>query len=251
MRVDDFIVLGRTVPEESKTYGQSVCMAGYSPELRQLLRIYPLRVHSQIKARSILSVEVERNKKDSRFESWALKERDERQSVQVVDKEVDKEKLIPYFERHISESIVELNQKRLSLGVIKPDSYEVVLRSRENIKHPDQLCFFDDFKKSFDFKTANSYFTAPYIRITCGSSVQCIQIREWGVYELIRKAEIERKRLTPEYIRKALYLDENKDVFFVVGNMNQHRNNWLIIKSFSYKKKARQKSFFDDIGRAA
>lgn len=44
MHVEDFVVLGRTVPEESKKYGQRICMAGYSLENNQFLRIYPLFV---------------------------------------------------------------------------------------------------------------------------------------------------------------------------------------------------------------
>ncbi len=42
MTVEDFVVLGRTVPEDSQKYGKKVCMAGYSPSLSQLLRVYPL-----------------------------------------------------------------------------------------------------------------------------------------------------------------------------------------------------------------
>ena len=44
MHVEDLIVLGRTVPEESRKYGQKVCMAGYSAENNQFLRVYPLLV---------------------------------------------------------------------------------------------------------------------------------------------------------------------------------------------------------------
>ena len=60
MRIDDLIVFGRTAPEESKKYGQSVCMAGYSQELRQLMRLYPMSIRSNIKARCVISAEIER-----------------------------------------------------------------------------------------------------------------------------------------------------------------------------------------------
>jgi len=245
MRVDDLIVLGRTAPEDSKTYGESVCMAGYSPEFRQFMRVYPLNTRSNIKARDVISAELERNNKDHRIESWAIKGRDESKSIRIIGDLIEKEDIRLYFDKNTSESITELNKKRLSLGVIKPDIFEVVLKTREAIKDPNQLYLFDDCEKQYKLKTAGDYFIAPYIRITCGSFTQCIQIREWGVYELMRKRELEGERITPDYLQKALRITPDRIVYFVVGNMNQFRNNWLIIKSFSYKKNHQQKSLFN------
>ena len=78
MRIDDLIILGRTVPEQSKKYGIKVCSAGYSPEMRSFIRIYPLSVHGKPESREMITVDVERSKYDSRNESWALKTRDDK-----------------------------------------------------------------------------------------------------------------------------------------------------------------------------
>lgn len=78
MRIDDFIMFGRTVPEKSQKYGVKVCGAGYSPEIRSFIRIYPLPVQCKIEAREMVTVDVDRSAHDSRHESWALKTRNEK-----------------------------------------------------------------------------------------------------------------------------------------------------------------------------
>ena len=235
MRVDDFIVFGRTAPEDSKKYGQSVCMAGYSEELRQLLRLYPMNIRSKVRARCKISVEIERNNKDSRFESWTLKDRTE-DSILNVSSPIDKDAILPILKKNAVESIKELNEKRLSLGIIKPEKYEIQLKTRANIAVPGQLTLFDSFRKSVGVKTANNYFHAPYLRIYADDSQSCLQIREWGIYELIRRYEKEGKAITDQDIKRALHIGDGKDAFFIIGNMVSVRNVWLVIKVFTYDK---------------
>jgi len=231
MRVDDFIVFGRTVPEDSKRYGTRVCMAGYSEEMRQMMRVYPTDVESNIKARRVLKLELERNKMDSRAESWALKDRTMK-SILAMSEPVNKEILKPFLKKEAAESIDYLNKNRRSLGVLIPETFEVIIKTRKHIDDPEQLLLFDDFAQSGGFKTASDYFLAPYLKTNKG----CFQIREWGVYELLRKYENERKKITASDITSALHIEDDKEVFLVVGNMNHIRTAWLIIKTFSFVK---------------
>ncbi len=239
MRIDDFIVLGRTVPEDSKKYGQSVCMAGYSEELRQLMRIYPLSICSATKARSIISAELERNNKDSRYESWALKDRRNdtilEESIKRVSDPINKKRIRPILDSLLSSNIDELNTKRHSLGILKPSRFEIFMKTRDKIKDPNQLNLFDNYRDAVrGIKTANNYFYAPYVKIDAEKGQSCLQLREWGVYELIRKYEKEGKTITSEIIKNALHINDAKDVYMVVGNMAHARSIWLIIKTYVY-----------------
>src|SRR5262245_2553951 len=74
MRLDDFIVLGRTVPEASQHYGTRVCMAGYSDELAKIIRVYPLLIDSPLRSRYQATLEVSLNSDDNRRESYKLRD---------------------------------------------------------------------------------------------------------------------------------------------------------------------------------
>jgi hypothetical protein len=243
MRVDDLIVLGRTVPEESKRYGQRVCMAGYSEELRQLMRVYPLEIQSPIKARYLIGAELERNNMDSRLESWALKDRSSK-SILSIGPVISKEVLRPMLESQVVESVDELNINRRSLGVLKPESFEIVCKNRTSIEHPQQLQLFDNFKDAFCAKVATDFFTIPYVKIHSEKKQQCFQLREWGIYELMRKYQEQGRQTGAGEIKKALHVQDESDVYFVVGNMNNARNIWLVIKVFVFKSKQRQQLLF-------
>ncbi len=41
MIIDDFVMLGRTEPQQTRNSGVTVCSAGYSPSLGQFIRVYP------------------------------------------------------------------------------------------------------------------------------------------------------------------------------------------------------------------
>lgn len=242
MRIDDFIVFGRTAPEVSKKYGKSVCMAGYSPELKSMMRVYPLDVKTDIKTRCSLVMDLERNSKDSRSESWALKNRGP-ESILDINPKVGDEILKPILKSQVVESISHLNERRLSLGVLHLDSFEIAMKDRKNIQNPDQLLLFDDYKDSTGFKTAGEYFRVPYISFNDGVK-RCIQLREWGVYELIRKSEIDGVRVSAKMITERLHIKSNSTVYFVVGNIHNFRNIWLVIKIFVFKNAEIQSTLF-------
>lgn len=242
MRVDDFIVFGRTAPEVSKKYGKSVCMAGYSPELKSMMRVYPLDVKTDVKTRCSLVMDLERNNKDSRLESWALKKRGP-ESILSISSKVGDDIIKPILDANVVESISYLNERRLSLGILKPDSFEIVMKQRKNIQNPDQLLLFDDYKDSTGFKTAGDYFRVPYISFNDGVN-RCIQLREWGVYELIRRSEIEGIRVSAKTITERLYIKSNSTAYFVVGNIHNFRNIWLVIKVFVFKNAEIQDTLF-------
>ncbi len=115
MIVEDFVCLGRTVPEESKKYGHKVCMAGYSYELRQFLRVYPLPVKNPLEVRGKYVLSLERNSMDSRIESWKLVDRVALYPSPTKASDADIQQIL---KQNVAASIDELNEQRKSLGVV-------------------------------------------------------------------------------------------------------------------------------------
>lgn len=235
MILEDFISFGRTVPEKSQRYGKKVCMAGYSPECRALFRVYPLPINFNLPCRSMVSIHLERNKMDSRKESWAVKGRDPSAVINQVADRVSEKDLIEYLKSEVVESVDWLNEHRRSLGVLKVKHYQSALKNRKSVTNPFQLRLFDDFKEQFNFKTATDYFLAPYLHFT-DTSDRKLQIRDWGLYELMRKYENQNRALTSTDISNGLNLSDDRDIYLVVGNMNHVRTSWIIIKTFSFKR---------------
>src|SRR5262245_43379420 len=161
MRCDDFICLGRTVPEESKKYGAKVCMAGFSKELGTLMRVYPLPVINPIKCRHECILELERNSQDSRRESWKLQGRAE--GIKSVSEcpILATNGIASALKPYLSHSIEELNDCRLSLGVLEfQGAARGFFRERSHIAHPDQGLLFDVTDECFG---AGAIDIAPYI----------------------------------------------------------------------------------------
>jgi hypothetical protein len=239
MIIEDFICLGRTVPEESKTYGHRVCMAGYSEELGKagaspFVRVYPLMVENPIHARCRCVLDLERNEKDSRRESWKLKH--PTRGVVKVCEEVSIEATRKFLKRQVADSIASLNQNRLSLGVLHVDARGSFV-ARKEASHPDQLAFFDDLDSStFGAKAVD---LAPYLAFRDGDGTdRKIQLREWGSYEWIRKHRDDAASLWSN-----LQVHSPDPTLIVVGNMNNIRTSWLVIKTYKAKVEAQTPLF--------
>jgi len=228
MRIDDFICLGRTVPEASTKYGVKVCMAGYSPELRQLMRVYPLPVQNPIRARHSCVMELDRNPNDSRAESWKLADREA--PIQVSPKPIEADRIASMMEPLTSKSIDELNAARRSLGVLVARSYAGSFTPRKGAVNPLQGTLFDVVDQTFG---AGSIDLTPYLEFDDDAGkLHRLQIREWGCYEYLRK-----HRHDATGLWKALGFD-GSPVLLVVGNMNNQRTAWLVIKTFRLKRDA-------------
>jgi hypothetical protein len=72
---------------------------------------------------------------------------------------------------------------------------------------------------------ANAIDLMPYLQFTDKAGSHCLQLREWGCYEWIRK-----QRDNAAQLWQNLHMDEPQAV--VVGNMANHRNVWLVIKTY-------------------
>jgi hypothetical protein len=229
MRIDDFVCLGRTVPEQSKKYGYRVCMAGYSEELRSLIRVYPLEVQNPIRQRSVCRLELLRGVNDSRLESWHLNRELPNNGVDVVG-EKEYGAVVNWLASRAGEESIHLcNTWRLSLAVIRPKSLEPFFRRNGKGDNPEQMELFEDIVRLFGADAAK---WMPYLRFADAEGEHELQLREWGCYEWLRKCPGKESQLWDN-----LHLgDSDRDYYLVIGNMNHRRNCWLVINVYSARR---------------
>lgn len=253
--VDDFVMLGKTVPEPNSDGRTFVCSAGFSPQLRSLLRIYPLSRFQAPPRWALCTVRLERNPKDSRAESWRLHgdrttdghDRINAEAFEVGQKlsEGQRAHLLAPF---VVDSIAEANDRRISLAVVHPGSID--LEFEHNPQSPDspQLALFDT--SSDPPLGAKRFPFIPRLRFKDQAGEHLLMLRDWGVYERMRKAPAfetwgdgERRR----HIADALHLDSTCSL--LIGNFNRHRSAWLVISVLRGIRAAA--SLFDDLTDAA
>jgi hypothetical protein len=138
--------------------------------------------------------------------------------------------------------VEELNDKKLSLGFIKPQTFEPYLEKRQNVDNSKQATLFG----GEPFWTIRNYGYQPRLRYTCQ---QCKllggyhdqQILEWGVYEW--------RRNNPDKLDdvwKNLHIGEpDYDTSLLVGNQARHLTSFLVISIFRFKNAPQQARFFD------
>lgn len=257
LHVEDFVVLGRTVPEESKKYGQRICMAGYSPDNGQFLRVYPLMVPvgdsadaNGFRARHTYALDLQRNLHDTRSESWRVKDQNAPTSTpwsRAV--EVSKTDILRRLLSRKVPSIAALNDCKLSLGVLVVNAGqwqgEMVKRDAQEPPEFHQGLFDDLADQSEPQSDLTLVKHAPYIRFEDRDGPHRLQVREWGAYRLLADPKYAD---TPESLWTASGYHLDADLMLVVGNMNNHRNNWLVIKTFELARgRSATPSLFDEL----
>jgi hypothetical protein len=195
MRLDDFVMLGKTIPEAQKKSGRVfVCSAGYSHEMRQLLRIYPLARRKCPPRWSVSQIDLERNPDDSRSESWKIKgDRSAERHEQIngcfnVTCQIEGEERSKIVQSLLSPSIERANERRQSLCVIQPASAPV-LGFEENPESPEhpQMDMFDDDAPDNLAVGSKRFAYQPYLEFRDEDGWHNLQIRDWGGYEFMRK----------------------------------------------------------------
>lgn len=243
MQIRDFVVLGRTVPEESKKYGMRVCMAGYSLQNNQFLRVYPLLVPvggnagaNGFRARHVYDLKLQRNPNDTRTESWrVVDEKHPTETPWAAAAELKKSVVVNWLANRCVPSVKTLDDCKLSLGVVKvtSDNWEgrTVPRGQPDEDAADRTLFedLDDQVAATPEFAADAVKFAPYIRFSDRDGSHKLQIREWGAYRLLSQALYADK---PELLWGAPGYRTGKDLLLVLGNMLNHRKNWMVIKTF-------------------
>jgi hypothetical protein len=238
MILDDFVMLGTTVPEPNSDGRVFVCSAGVSPEYGKLVRIYPLARRGIPKRWGVYRVPLERNSQDSRDESFkvagdrtpgAHERINER--FETVRKEFAPAKRADLLAPYVVGSIKEANarskgartpRERFSLAIIHPEAIDLTFDINPASPDASQLVLFD----TGDTETsgAKRFPAMPRLHFKDELGWNHQMLRDWGAFELQRKHG-------EDYFRRNLAdaLHLRPDSSLLVGNFNQHRGSWLVI----------------------
>lgn len=234
LTIDDFVMLGTTVPEPNRDGRVFVCSAGYSATLRSLIRVYPLARYGAPVRWSVNTVKLERNPDDWRAESYKLAGDRRPQVHQHINRVFDASGVMPpgvraeLLRKCAVGSIVEANERRLSLAIVHADAMELEFEHNPASPESPQLALFD--LPGHPPSGARRFPFIPRLRFRDAVGAHRLMLRDWGVYELMRKnssltdmSDGERRR----FVGGALHLDPTCSL--LVGNLNNQRNAWLVI----------------------
>jgi hypothetical protein len=230
MIIEDFVMLGTTVPEPNSDGRVFVCSAGASEEYQGLVRIYPLARRNAPHRWGVHKVQLERNPQDNRRESFKIAG-DRRPGshqwinykFEVVKKVYSPNARASFLSRYAIGSIREANEKRLSLAIIHPDEIELAFDDNRASSDPPQLTLFDAGESTGE-SGARRFRWMPRLRFWDECGRHNLMLRDWGVFEFQRKNE---EKYFLENLQGALHLSASSSL--LVGNMNNQRTTWLVI----------------------
>jgi hypothetical protein len=252
METKKVLIATKTYPSISRKYRETVCTAGIilDDEEKPLewVRIYPIRFRQLDFDRryprwSIISAKIERNYRDYRSESFRIDE----ESIEVLRK-IDttnnwserKKLVLPLKFR----SIRDIQNQDKSLGIIKPRTIKKYFcKETEREWSPKKQAVLDQldlFEPPKELEKIPYQFGYSFIDED-GDAHRCT-ISDWEIQELYRKCRDKSQCLTPlakekeaiEKVRQKLESDflDNKDLYFIVGNLKGHKKSFQIIGLF-------------------
>jgi hypothetical protein len=243
MILDDFVMLGKTVPETNGDGRQFVCTAGYSLELRQPIRIYPMARRASPPRWSVSRIPVERNPRDARPESWKIRGDRSPGAHDLINAIIQRlqEKVAPVMQREIVAALLVpsleyANRSRMSLCVVAPADVPRIDLERGEVAEMAPTP--DMFGDTADLPVAARFRWHPRLQfVDAEGHRHDLMLRDWGCYELMRKHGDE---MAPA-IGEALNLSTAPPL--LCGNLNRFRNSWLVISVFSGSVHARPDVF--------
>ena len=225
-----YTMLVKTIPEVSKRDGGIyTCSIGWSDELG-FIRVYPLPLVG-MKRWGIYEIEVEKNKRDSRPESWKLASYTRYENFVGFEKDVlfvgmaNKTDIIRRMLANTYPSISKLNEDRKSIGFIQPTALNAHWEENERFINTRQIGLFEDVELSdFCKYTKETKERESRIVFMDGDGKHDLQLNDWQYYEYQRKFGAK-----PEAFR---YVNNNKSKLLLLGNMFQYRSKWIALGVF-------------------
>lgn len=250
MILEDFVMLGTTVPEPNKDGRVFVCSAGVSREYGGLVRIYPLARRNIPRRWHRYRVPLEINPKDNRYGSYKIAGDRNPGAHETINERFEllsktpgqarSELLGPYK----IGSIQEANAKRMSLAIIEPEEVELFFEYNPSSPASPELRLFASSSDAEVRTGAKRFPFIPRLRFQDEGGEHKLMLRDWGCYELMRKMP-ERREEMAEF----LHLSASNSSLFV-GNLNHQRNSWLVISVLNGVRKAPALFSADGIGAA-
>lgn len=239
--IEDLLVLGNAVPDIISDQRITVCTVGFSPK-HGLVRIYPVPPKSNMMRWNTVEVPLDRNPQDTRFESWKIE--GSKSEWEKIGSKIKLKGKVPDNERPVLidrlhsmfgvNCVEDLNDKQVSLGMIRPQIINYTLEERENHESTAQT----QLGMSKPFLTIKNYPLRPMVEYRCPNcrtkNPHKQQVMEWGVFEWMRRNPTSREK-----VWKNLHLDDASYArSFLVGNMALYRNAFMVISIFRFKSRA-------------
>ena len=241
------LVIVKAYPEKSTKYGSSICTAGLTEKL-EWIRIYPIRLNifqknqKILRKRNWIEANIEKsNEKLNRKESYKVDER----SIKLVDSALTKTNqkniwnernkiLLPLLKKSREELEILKLSENLSIGLIKPKSYEFYIWKPINeinvienkisqltlegskIRIPDEIGNFFAYKFKCDDPNCKGHDTV---------------CEDWEIREAFRSWRKKYKNpglIKEKLIEKFQTFMESRDLYFIMGTTNPY-NKWVII----------------------
>lgn len=231
----DYTLVIQTVPEYSKKNDTVyTCTVGYSQQLGWI-RVYPMPYSKGLQRWNTYKIRVEKNKQDSRNESWKLcgyskqeQWKNWNQDVQFYKRlnESQKNYLKQQMIKNTLPAISVMNKNRQSIGFIEVDKVRARWEVNESYFNPNQLLLFSDIEEESisQFTKANKQFHSR-IKFMDLDGQHDLLLNNWQYYEYQRKFGH-----NPEAFRN---INNNKKQILMLGNLFQYRNTWLVLDSFT------------------
>lgn len=221
----EYIVIAKTIPEISKRDGREYsCTVGYSPQLG-FIRVYPVPLNGFKRWHKYI-IEVEKNNRDTRKESWKLSSMTRIDNFIGIEKDiilvgkVNKENIISMFHHIESPSISRLNEDRKSIGVIKTNQLKPYWDVNKNFVNTAQYNLFEDVSCiETSVFTKDQYLKESRISFYDLDGSHDLQLNDWQYYEYQRKFGAKKDAFR--------YINSDKENYVLIGNMYQYRNIWL------------------------
>lgn len=228
--LEDVVILGRAAPENISGNRLTTCTGAWSENLG-FVRLYPCDPETDLFDRwDVITVDVRRNPKDNRDESWRLASSKQSSCITKTD-EYDKQQRATLLS-HIEDDCVEdIKDKGRSLGIVRPESIEgLEFREWDDDDDTIQTRLFDD-RDNWRPETRDEFgheirveFTCPDCKTKQGHHNKTLL--EWGAYLGAKKNDLSSgSELEPFY---NLNDDDYKHWIFV-GNQNNHRTSFIAI----------------------
>jgi hypothetical protein len=237
MVIDDLIVLGRAVPEPLKDGRITVCLGGYSPS-KGFIRIYPTKINMDINQWAIIKVEVERDERDTRKESWKIagSKNDWDNLHRHVKRvgELTRSDRLPLVYQLVTDCVNTINEAHDSLGIVKPSISANYFRENEKFGQLFQATL-PGFNEGIRVKRDFPY--EPRVQYRCSNcksqNHHDQQILEWGFFRWFDKNPDKYEQVW----ENSHINDPDYDVYFFVGNQARYRTSFLVISVLRFKKR--------------
>jgi hypothetical protein len=257
------LIWGKTYPEFSKSYFETVCTGAIDADTGKLIRIYPITLRYMEEDFSLydwIEADIERNTSDFRPESYRIKQ----DTITRVDSIGLKKPKEGWAERskwalapgNVFPSVAALQAAEAathtSLGLVRPQKITRVYARKKSEgerkeweESRERALANRDLFVDVETKTQDLRFMGVQYRIcfvcddtacTCQKSPHDCGIFDWGMYQLSRKLYAQNG---PEYARAGVInkitelMDSTKrDGHFFLGNTKAHSHNFSVVGLF-------------------